>query len=277
MEELTSHLIFHKLIEGHRTNALGELAGGLTEGIRFDNTDSVADTVCEQLFDELEVVADESIMISAVNVMVDNTLADLEFSDFEVDPEAHPDIFGYDAGLGLLRQYATLLSVHTGALESLDLECLITTNAGDQAKQLGKSVFRLHPIKVEGGRHTGLAEGAPDDVELYLDAPAGYVLTRDEQPVGFASYELDINGSFYFAQLQGVRGTLRAQPPRWASTLVQIGEHIAKGNSITRSVVQSAANNAWLNDATIVKRYDRTAQNLGYSQGSDGNWRKDIS
>ncbi len=207
----------------------------------------------------------------------------------------------------ILREYSISNSL-ANIGSAIDIESILTQNfiAG-----VVPSKKRIADYKVDSGLSTkdysyGRFEKSKDYIrgnvyfDLYLDGPAGAILTYKNTPQAILSMSSTEHADeALIRQIQGVRGKVYSvekdvvdsrtsarglAPLQWRNLLVDIGAVVARQSGMGTLVVQGGQNNKWVkptpftNDvhlpqAIAITAYDETARRLGFELGEDMNWR----
>lgn len=125
---------------------------------------------------------------------------------------------------------------------------------------------------------------------IYLDTPIGIALVYKDEPNAIIGFFAKDEKTFFIQQIQGVmphkgdahekahsRGLVVLE---WEKLLINIAERVAKTLGFKAIVIQGGKNNKWSSDLIRdrdLKRYDKPAEEQGYTQGVDGNWSKDLT
>ncbi|MBI4154253.1 hypothetical protein HY501_02875 [Candidatus Woesearchaeota archaeon] len=210
----------------------------------------------------------------------------------------------------LLRTYDFLVKMHNQQF-AIDLAPLLRKYAGEGIVLSENRVkdYSLASLSVEGEReigydiHFGRVEKEATTVYgIYLDAPFGIALCYKGKPNGVVTFSPTTAKTLMIFQLQGVgfrtkseRGVEVARthargliPLQWEKVLVGCAEEIARQHGFTWLAVQGGRNNVYtsipkfansnaypkLPPEKALKRYDTTAEELGFFLREDKNWYK---
>ncbi len=128
---LTTHHEIYNLINRADTNRLNTEYASFVAGLDIHNAEEVAEHVSGRLNDAWSVVVDQGLMKSAANVLIE------QFEIVSTDSNTLPagvlakEAYGITAGLLLLQQYATMISLKTGALEGFEVTDHLAENVDE--------------------------------------------------------------------------------------------------------------------------------------------------
>lgn len=214
-------------------------------------------------------------------------------------------------GRDLVTQYDMSRLLLTGELENFDLSRALHDAVDDPDLMSRKRAarFAFEPatvgrINFEGWRAGSFDEVAPGvDYRVWLDTPTGFMLTYKGLPQAVAGVAISgYSSEVMIHQLQGVRGyrTGLNDNPKierissggltaldWRNVLVRAVEHIAQAMDISTIGIREGDKNEWtsprfgeptahLTAAAAYAAYDRQAKRLGFSQGIDGDWHRQL-
>ncbi|MDP3989629.1 MAG: hypothetical protein Q8Q01_00305 [archaeon] len=132
--------------------------------------------------------------------------------------------------------------------------------------------------------------------DIYLDSRSGLALLYKGLPnaVICSTVESDEEDAVQIIQIQGVKAEIRKgykivghkhsrglAPLKWEELLVKLMEEISKKAGYTRILIQGSTNNGWCFGSNqfrsnVKKRYDETAEKIGYIKETDSNWYKEL-
>lgn len=285
MMEISSHLEVLELTDQRDMNGLADALSILVPSVRLRHRQSIDQEAPNILHEGWGITVDQNLLISAARTILYDAAVSRNGA-VELDELANEE-----SGLFLLRQYSVLASVHTGALETVDLPAIIEMHPLIDRDGEKRAVhvdeldgYSLKPLRTMNGSRVGEAEAKFDEDRVWIDTPSGVCLTNNDARLRLTSFRLDKQGRFFVPQLQGVPGSESLIPMLWTRVLVDANESIATANGVTDVVIQSAENNIFAQSpdyGLAMQRaevlYDRTAEAMGYTMQEDGNWHKSLT
>jgi len=242
---------------------LNSIQHEIADGVRLRGKAPLPFDALDVLKDEYGITADRLMLTSAARVF--NRPKDTSESNSR-----------------LMNQYATLISVHSGALGDFDLSGSITKTTNTASNSEATNSYSLVPLQVNAGLSKGPSIIRSGGASVRLDSPSGVMLKKNGREFRYCSFLYDENtDSVRIQQLQGVGGSEPSPELRWTSVLVDVVEHTAGALGIPRVSITSAANNDYIRNSKIPMwraktMYDKTAQRAGYTRMSRGDWLKSI-
>lgn len=210
----------------------------------------------------------------------------------------------FDAGYGKLVSSNYKLLYHSSSMDSTRIQPLLIENALSDKLNDRLIEYGLRWLSLPMNGFSGYPEGIsgsmdPERLELYMDAPLGFVLTHRGIENAISAFWAENPHTLLIHQLQGVRKKKFIGPLKvgrhhsvglnmldFRKAMVEIVAELARDCGFMTLGIKGAKNNAWtITDDQGIEHiplerafdiYDGTAMRLGFNRSRNGNWYQNL-